>query len=84
MKTTWQLQEAKNRLSELVEQAMTTGAQFITKHGHPAVVVLSATDYAKLTQAKPREKLVDILQSCPVPDFSVEKTRVKARRVDLD
>ena len=83
MKTTWQLQEAKNRLSELVEQAMTTGAQVITKHGHPAVVVVSAADYAELTQAKPREKLVDILQSCPVPGFSVEKTRGKARRVDI-
>ena len=46
MKTTLQLQEAKNRLSELVEQAMTTGAQVITKHGRPAVVVLSATKYA--------------------------------------
>ena len=83
MKTTWQLQEAKNRLSELVEQAMTTGAQVITKHGRPAVVVLSASKYAELTQTKPREKLVDILRSCPVPDFTVEKTRGKARRVDL-
>ena len=84
MKTTWQLQEAKNRLSELVEQAMTTGAQVITKHGHPAVVVVSAAVYAELTQAKPREKMEDILQSCPVPGYSVEKTRGKARRVDLD
>lgn len=84
MKTTWQLQEAKNRLSEVVEQAMTSGAQVITKHGQPAVVVVSVSEYAELTQTKNRQKLVDILRSCPVPGFAAEKTRGTARQIDLD
>jgi prevent-host-death family protein len=39
VKSTWQLQEAKNRLSELVEEAIHQGHQTITRHGEPAVVV---------------------------------------------
>jgi prevent-host-death family protein len=79
--TVWQLQEAKNRLSELVERAVTKGAQVITKHGRPVVVVISAQEYEKLTH--PREKLVDILRRCPLPGFVVEKTRGLARKTDL-
>ena len=83
MKTVWQLQEAKNRLSEVVERAVTRGAQVITKHGRPVVVVISTEKYEQLTHSRPREKLVDILRRCPVPGFEVEKTRGAARKVDL-
>lgn len=38
----WQLQEAKNRLSEVVRRAMTDGPQTITLHGKDAVVVTRA------------------------------------------
>ena len=38
----WQIQEAKNRLSELVRKARTEGPQMITLHGRDAVVVLAA------------------------------------------
>ena len=81
MNTVWQLQEAKNRLSEVVERAVTKGAQVITKHGRPVAVVLSAKEYAKLT--RPREKLVDILRRCPMPGFVIQKTRGQARKTDL-
>ena len=37
----WQLQEAKARLSELINLAESEGPQQITKHGEPAVVVMS-------------------------------------------
>lgn len=36
----WQLQEAKNKLSELVEVALHGEPQLITRHGVEAVVVL--------------------------------------------
>jgi antitoxin Phd len=63
----WQLQEAKNQLSRVVENALTEGAQVITRHGEAAVVVLSMAEYNKLRSR--RKSLVDILRSCPVPDF---------------
>ncbi len=83
MNAVWQIQEAKNRLSEVVERAVTTGAQVITKHGRPVVVVISTEEYTKLTKSRPREKLVDILRRCPVPGFAIEKTRGPARKVEL-
>ena len=36
---TWQLQDAKSKFSQLVENAMSNEPQFVTKHGNNAVVV---------------------------------------------
>ncbi len=46
----WQLQEAKNKLSQLVKKADQGVPQFITVHGKQAAVILSADDYKKLAQ----------------------------------
>jgi prevent-host-death family protein len=70
METTWALQDAKNRLSELIETVCRNGAQTITRHGKPIAVVVSAETYARL---QPQEKLVDILRDCPVKDWSIER-----------
>ncbi|HXY45629.1 MAG TPA: type II toxin-antitoxin system Phd/YefM family antitoxin [Acidimicrobiales bacterium] len=50
------LAEARNRLSELVAEVEKTHARVtITKHGHPAVVLISPEDLASL------EETLDIL-----------------------
>jgi prevent-host-death family protein len=82
-RATWQLQEAKNRFSELVERAVNSGAQVITKHGRPVAVLISKDEYERLAHPRPREKLVDILRRCPAPEFIIEKTRGKVRDIDL-
>jgi prevent-host-death family protein len=82
-RTVWQLQEAKNRFSELVERAVTSGAQVITKHGRPVAVLISTEEYDKLAEPRPREKLIDILRRCPEKDFVIEKSRGLPREVDL-
>jgi prevent-host-death family protein len=43
----WQLQEAKNRLSELVRKAREEGPQTITVRGEDAVVVVEAKEYRR-------------------------------------
>jgi prevent-host-death family protein len=48
----WQLQTAKNRLSELVDDAVNQGPQTITRHGKPTAVVLSVEDYRKIRAGK--------------------------------
>ena len=48
MSSDWQLQNAKNRLSELVDLASSRGPQTITRHGKPAAVVLSVKDYERI------------------------------------
>jgi len=38
----WQVQEAKSRLSELMDRALKEGPQVITRHGRPVVKVIAA------------------------------------------
>ena len=81
MKSTWPLQDAKNQFSRVVECATAEGAQMITKHGKPAAVVLSAADYEELRTDRPR--LVEVLQECPVDDFSIERLDDRPRDLEL-
>lgn len=80
MDSTWPLQDAKNKLSELLETALRQGAQTITRHGRPVAVVISAEEYARL---QPSEKLVDILRDCPVKDWELERDTSPARDVSF-
>ncbi|MFI6300951.1 type II toxin-antitoxin system Phd/YefM family antitoxin [Amycolatopsis thailandensis] len=45
---TWQVQDAKQRLSELLRRAAAEGPQFVTKHGEEVAVVLDIADYRRL------------------------------------
>ena len=49
---TWNLAEAKNRLTEVVNLALTEGPQTITRR-NDTVVVVSAAAYAELTGKRP-------------------------------
>ena len=55
----WQLQEAKNKLSQLVKEAKKGKPQYITVHGKNAAVLISAQEYERLKQ--PRSKLSSAL-----------------------
>jgi len=55
----WQLQDAKNRFSEVVKRARDEGPQTVTVHGQRAAVVLSAREFDALI--KPRMSFVDFL-----------------------
>jgi len=58
----WQLQEAKNRLSEVVRLAK-EAPQIITLRGEPQAVVLSFAEYRKSNRKV--KDLVDALESAP-------------------
>ena len=60
----WQLQEAKSKFSQLVDNAMHDKPQIVTKHGTNAVVVLSFEDYEKMK--KPTTDLVTFLRNSPL------------------
>jgi prevent-host-death family protein len=59
----WPLQDAKARFSELVRRALSEGPQHVSVRGQPSVVVLSESEYTRLTAAKP--SLVDLLLADP-------------------
>jgi len=69
MNTSWQLQEAKNRFSEVVEQALAHGPQTVTRHGREVVVVLSMEEYKRIKQ--PSKSIVDALMQIP-DEYRVE------------
>ena len=62
----WQLQDAKNQFSKLVQSARTQGPQIVTVRGERTAVVLSAEDYDALRANRPT--LVDHLLSGPTWD----------------
>jgi prevent-host-death family protein len=73
MMHTWQLQEAKNRLSEVVAEAITSGPQIISKRGVETVVVISFRDYRKL--AGRQQKLTDFFQASPLYGVELDLSR---------
>jgi prevent-host-death family protein len=78
---TWNLAEAKNRLSELVNLALEDGPQIITRR-RDSVVVLSAQRYAELTGAKPGFK--DFLFAGPTFEgLDLERDQSPSRDVVL-
>jgi prevent-host-death family protein len=78
----WQVQEAKTRLSELIEDANTKGPQIITRHGAERAVILSIHEYKALTAHKPDFKAY-LLGGPKVDDFAIERDRDTGREVDL-
>lgn len=78
----WQLQEAKQKFSELVRCAVAEGPQVVTRHGEEVVVVIAAAEFRRLTRCTPdfREFLLE------APDLSVldlTRQRDLPREVDL-
>ncbi|MEO8506097.1 MAG: type II toxin-antitoxin system prevent-host-death family antitoxin [Betaproteobacteria bacterium] len=80
----WQLQEAKNRLSEVVRKVSDEGPQVITLRGDDVVVVVAADEYARITR-KPKGTLVDFLRKSPLGEIALdlERSSDMGRRVKL-
>ena len=64
MDKTWQLQDAKNRFSELVNRSLAEGPQLVTRRGEKTVVVLAYTDYESL--CKTQGRLSEFLRESPL------------------
>ena len=69
----WQLQEAKNKLSQVVKEARRSGPQIITVRGEDAAVILSMDEYRRLTQKK--DNLADFFMNSPLRNSGVEIER---------
>jgi antitoxin Phd len=76
----WQLQEAKNRLSEVVKAAKSEGPQIITVRGKEEVAVVSMAELRKLKQ---RKRGRPFWETAPKVALAVTRSRDAARDVDL-
>jgi prevent-host-death family protein len=81
--STWQVQEAKARFSELMRGADEAGPQTITVRGRRTAVLLSAKDYDRLSGRK--SSLVALMRASPLAgiDLTVDRDRSPARDIDL-
>ncbi len=71
----WQLQDAKNRFSEIVNKALRDGPQIVTRRGKKTVVIMSIEQYQNLV--RPKVNLIDFFQESPLRGKDLNLTRKK-------
>jgi antitoxin Phd len=82
MNTTWQLQEAKNKLSEVVNHALHDGPQEIARHGKKTAVVISIEEYQKLKRGRDNS-IADFFHRSPLAEITIERNKDFPREVIL-
>jgi prevent-host-death family protein len=82
MGNVWQLQEAKNKFSNLVDKARHDGPQIVTRHGKESVVVIAIEDYQKLN--KPTSDLISFFKKSPLTGINLDLTRDKSSSRDIE
>lgn len=80
MLRTWQLQEAKNKLSRVVDDAVLTGPQIITRRGAKTAVILSFDEYRQLVASQ--KKLSVFFQESPLAGLELDLERDKSMARD--
>ncbi|GAA4007125.1 hypothetical protein GCM10022247_31330 [Allokutzneria multivorans] len=78
----WQLQEAKQRFSELIRSVEVDGPQFVTRHGQEVAVVIDIVEYRRLRGGA--QDFKDFLRSGPdLSALEIERSSELSRVVDL-
>ena len=77
----WQLQEAKNRFSELITKALTEGPQRVRRR-EDTVVVISAAEFERL---KPSKDFIEHLMTGPsFEGLDLSRDTSPGRDIDFD
>jgi prevent-host-death family protein len=71
--TKWQLQDAKQQFSRVVERARTEGPQLVTRNGKEVAVVLDVEEYRRLSGHGGDFKT--FLASFPDVELPIERSR---------
>jgi antitoxin Phd len=84
-KTSWQLQDAKARFSDVFSRARSEGPQFITRRGKEAVVMMSEEQYQSLAgKAHQPKSLVQFFRDSPLVGVELELERAKEEARDIE
>lgn len=78
----WAVAEAKARLSELIDRALSDGPQTITRKGQETVVVVSAEEWRRKT--KRRGNLAEFFASSPLRGSALRLERIKDKPRNID
>lgn len=80
---TWQLQEAKAHLSEVIRRSLQEGPQMLTVRGKEEAVLISKKDYERMKRSK--QNLFDFMRDSPLKglEISFERDQSGNRTIDL-
>ena len=77
----WQVQDAKQRFSELIRTAHADGPQVVTRHGEEIAVVIDIAEYRRLRGETAQFK--DYLRSGPgFDDLDLDRTAERPQDID--
>lgn len=80
---TWQLQEAKNKFSRVVDNAVNSGPQIITRRGVEVAIVLSFAEYQKMIASQ--GTLSNFFRESPLVGIELDLARDKSdAREDIE
>jgi prevent-host-death family protein len=79
----WQVQEAKQRFSEVLRAAAAGEAQIVTRHGEEVAVVIDIAEYRHLRGDSVGLMDYLALDAVAEADFDVERSRERPRAIDL-
>lgn len=79
----WQVQEAKQRFSEVLRAAESGEPQIVTKHGEEVAVVIDIAEYRRLRGES--MSFMSYLRVEPLAeiDLAIERQREQSREIDL-
>jgi len=79
----WQVQEAKQRFSEVLRAAKSGEPQIVTRHGEEVAVIIDIAEYRRLRGES--VGFMDYLRAAPHADMDldVERARDLPRDIDL-
>ena len=81
--TSWKLEDAKARFSEVVRRAHDEGPQAVTVRGRRAVVIVDADEYERLAAPTPDVPFVAFLESLHVDGLDLTRDRDLGREAEL-
>jgi prevent-host-death family protein len=83
-RSTWSVQDAKNRFSAVVEAARRE-PQTVTKHGKPAVVIVDAAEFERLRGIDQVQapSFTQLLLAIPKDDSAFDRLDVVPRDVEF-
>ncbi|MGI8991628.1 MAG: type II toxin-antitoxin system Phd/YefM family antitoxin [Bryobacteraceae bacterium] len=78
----WTVADAKARLSEVIQHAVSGGPQVITKNGHKTVVVVSVEEWERKTNRK--GNLAEFFAASPLRESGLKVKRNKDAPRDIE
>lgn len=79
----WQLQEAKNRFSAVVDAAIAGNPQRVTRRGKPVVVVMAVEEYEQLQRLRHAPTFADTLLTMPQGGEEFDRLPLASRSVEF-